>query len=155
MNKEAIEHLKIATRLDPDNSDSWYQLAAAYTHAGMNGEADLATAENYLLTGRASEAAYVAGRAARALPKGSPSQLRAMDITSVVQANMSQKGRKGQQPQDQVNQGNSTFRFESSGTSWPQSSANDRLTVDPYSTQTLPENLQYLGGSTQQTYWNK
>ena len=104
LNKEAIDHLKIATRLEPDNENAWYQLAAAYTHAGMNGEADLATAENYLLTGRAPEAAYVAGRAARALPKGSPAQLRAMDITAVVQANMSQRDRKrrgGDQGQDQ------------------------------------------------------
>jgi predicted Zn-dependent protease len=96
MNKQAIDHLKTATRLEPDNQDAWYQLAAAYTHAGMSGEADLATAENYLLTGRTSEAAYVAGRAARSLPKGSPAQLRAMDITSVVQANMSKKDRRRQ-----------------------------------------------------------
>jgi tetratricopeptide (TPR) repeat protein len=150
MNKEAIDHLKTATRQDPDNPDAWYQLAAAYTHAGMKGEADLATAENYLLSGRASEAAYVAGRAARALPKGSPAQLRALDITSVVQANMQQKGgKKRLQTEDRASgDGSPTFRFENSySPSWQHSSANDRLVVDPYATQQLPKNLQYLRGN--------
>ena len=158
LNKEAIEHLKTATRLDSQNADAWYQLAAAYTHAGMAGEADLATAENYLLSGRASEAAYVAGRAARVLPKGSPAQLRAMDITSVVQANMQQKGGKKrlQQQGDQATNGGPTFQFESNGMSWQQSSANDRLVVDPHTTQQLPKNLQYLrGNDTPPPYWNK
>lgn len=93
-NAEAIEHLEIATRRDRSNSFAWYQLALGYSRAGMFGMADLATAENYLLENRVPEAAHVARRAAKALPAGSPSQLRALDITSAIQGAMTERERK-------------------------------------------------------------
>jgi predicted Zn-dependent protease len=161
LNKEAIDHLKIATRLEPDNQEAWYQLAAAYTHAKMSGEADLATAENYLLTGRTSEAAYVAGRAARALPKGSPAQIRAMDITSVVQANMSKKDRRRQlgpleqaqaEAKAQAASANRQFYFEPTPAWQTQDVQGNGPQLRPDLPQT-PDSMRYHGAPV--PYWDR
>ncbi len=163
MDKEAIEHLKTAARLDPNNADTWYQLAAAYTHTGQKGEADLATAENYLLTGRASEAAYVAGRAARNLPKGSPAQLRALDITSVIQANMNdKKGKRLDLQNPDKPDAVEGFHFYSSGTP-PFEQQQQQQYVPSQGPQTLwqmrhPSSQQQQdlrSGYQPQSYWNK
>ena len=70
---------------------------------------------------------------------------------------MQQKGGKKRLQGDPIPGDGPTFRFESTdSTSWQRSSANDRLVVDPSTTQQLPKNLQYLrGNEVPQTFWNK
>ncbi|HKJ73925.1 MAG TPA: hypothetical protein VKA19_07395, partial [Alphaproteobacteria bacterium] len=112
---------------------------------------------------RASEAAYVAGRAARNLPKGSPAQLRALDITSVIQANMNDKKGKRLDLQDPDKPAAvEGFHFYSSGTP-PFEQQQQQQYVPSQGPQTLwqmrhPSSQQQQdlrSGYQPQSYWNK
>ena len=80
MNRDAIQHLEIATRADPDLIDGWRNLAIAYGRDQNFGMSSVASAERALRTGRREEARSHASRAERELPFGSPGYLRAQDI---------------------------------------------------------------------------
>jgi predicted Zn-dependent protease len=79
--KDAVEHLKLATHQEPDNAEAWLQLSSAYSHLSENDpKAEAALAEYSLLAGKYAEAIFHADRAAKALPRGSPVELRMEDL---------------------------------------------------------------------------
>jgi predicted Zn-dependent protease len=80
---EALEVLQNARRRDLGDATALRALATAYSRAGDQGMAGLATAERYALTGHIKDAMLHARRAAAAMPEGSPGWLRAQDILSL------------------------------------------------------------------------
>jgi predicted Zn-dependent protease len=80
---EALEVLQNARRRDLADSAALRDLATAYSRAGDQGMASLATAERYALNGNVKDAMLHARRAAAAMPEGSPGWLRAQDILSL------------------------------------------------------------------------
>ncbi len=71
-------------------------LSVAYGRLGRPGLSSLASAERALLTGRYSDAVGFSKRAAKLVPHGSPSQLRAADIQrSAERALKKKKKRRG------------------------------------------------------------
>ena len=80
---EALEVLQNARRRDLGDAVALRALATAYSRAGDQGMAALATAERYALTGHIKDAMLHARRAAATLPEGSPGWLRAQDILSL------------------------------------------------------------------------
>lgn len=89
--KAAIENLNVALRHDHTNTGAWRWLAMAYGRDNQIGEAALATAERYMLTGDFLEAGGQADRAVKLLPTGSPSALRAEDIRQAADAAQKRK----------------------------------------------------------------
>jgi predicted Zn-dependent protease len=84
--KDAIENLKLATHQEPDNAEAWLQLSSAYSHLSDNDpKAEAALAEYSLLAGKFAEAIFHADRAGKALPKGSPVQLRMEDLKAAAE----------------------------------------------------------------------
>jgi predicted Zn-dependent protease len=81
---DALENLQRAVQLAPRDPNAWRWLAQAYGRKGDVGNASLATAERYILQGRYRDAIGLAQRAERALPAGSPAQLRAQDIKNAA-----------------------------------------------------------------------
>ncbi len=77
---EALRVLKSARARDRGDPSALRDLAVAYSRAGDNGMATLATAERFALAGRAEDAVLHAKRAIKMLPIGSPGWLRAQDI---------------------------------------------------------------------------
>ena len=82
---EAIGVLERANAMDGDNAVGWQLLASAYGRQGRIGEASLASAERFLMTGNLRDAHLQAMRATRELPAGSPGQLRAQDLLSTIE----------------------------------------------------------------------
>ncbi len=82
----AIEALKTSLDQERDNGDAWRQLALAFNRAGDDGQAALASAEQYLLGGAPKEAQRFAEQALRRLTQGSPGYLRAQDIKRAVES---------------------------------------------------------------------
>jgi predicted Zn-dependent protease len=80
---EALGVLQKARSRDLADAAALRDLATAYSRAGQQGMAALATAERYALTGRLEDAMLHARRAASAMPEGSPGWLRAQDILSL------------------------------------------------------------------------
>ena len=80
---EALEVLQDARRHDLGDAAALRDLATAYSRAGNQGMASLATAERYALTGNIKDAMVHARHAAAAMPEGSPGWLRAQDILSL------------------------------------------------------------------------
>lgn len=80
---EALEVLKNARALDLADASALRDLATAYSRAGDNGMATLATAERFALSGRPEDAVLHARRALALLPEGSPGWLRAQDIMAL------------------------------------------------------------------------
>ncbi len=78
--KDAAENLRFATHDEPDNAEAWLQLSSAYAHMEDDPHAEAALAEYSLLAGKFNEAIFHADRAAKALPKGSPVELRMEDV---------------------------------------------------------------------------
>lgn len=83
-NKEAIEHLERAVRIDRTIISAWHQLAIAYGRDKRFGLSSLASAERAFLSGRIDEARGHAARAEATLPVGSPGALRAQDILNAA-----------------------------------------------------------------------
>ncbi|MDA1098770.1 MAG: M48 family metalloprotease [Proteobacteria bacterium] len=76
----AVENMRRAVQLAPDNASAWRWLGMAHGRLGNTGLASLATAERYMLTGDFRDAAGLAARAERDLTKGTPGWLRAQDL---------------------------------------------------------------------------
>jgi len=81
--REALKVLQKARDRDLGDALALRDLATAYSRAGDDGMAALATAERYALTGHKEDAALFAKRASAALPEGSPGWLRAQDILAL------------------------------------------------------------------------
>ena len=77
---EAKGHLNKALQTEPDNHSAWRLLAIAHGRLGDEGMAAYAMAEQTLLEGKLSDAAYHAGKAERLLPRSGPIWLRIQDI---------------------------------------------------------------------------
>ena len=92
----AVVRLEVAVRQDRDDARAWHLLSVAYGRLGRPGLSSLASAERALLTGRYSDAVGFSKRAAKLVPQGSPSQLRAADIQrSAERALKKKKKRRG------------------------------------------------------------
>ncbi len=81
----AIENMRRAVRLAPGNPSAWRWLGMALGRHGDIGQASLATAERYFLTGKFRDAIGQATRAERALKKGTPGWLRTQDLKTAAQ----------------------------------------------------------------------
>jgi predicted Zn-dependent protease len=78
--EEGVQELKRSLLNEPDNSVAWRLLAQAYDTQKKDGEARLATAEQYYSLGAVSEAKVFAMRARELLTKNTPDWRRATDI---------------------------------------------------------------------------
>jgi predicted Zn-dependent protease len=88
---EAERVLKAAVNKDHDNPDAWYQLGMVYAARGDIPRARLASAEQQAMTGNMIGALQNASAAERALPAGSPDELRAGDIALAARAALEQQ----------------------------------------------------------------
>jgi predicted Zn-dependent protease len=77
---EAIDQIKQAMSVEPDNALGWRLLAEAYDSQGHDGMARLATAEQNFHLGQMKDACVFALRARNLLKKDSPEWRRATDI---------------------------------------------------------------------------
>lgn len=89
--KEAVEHLKRATRAEPTYSLHWKMLGIAYGRDGDIAQSSLAFAEAAMLRGEFGEAIHHADRAAAGLKIGAPARLRAEDIKHAAQIERDRK----------------------------------------------------------------
>ena len=80
--KQALSILEKAARQDRLNPRILQDLALANARLGRTGQASLATAERFALSGRIKDAKLHAERSMKALPQGSPAWRRAQDIVS-------------------------------------------------------------------------
>ena len=78
--EEGVQELKRSLLNDPDNAVTWRLLADAYDKQHKDGEARLATAEQYFSLGAVREAKVFAMRARELLNKNTPDWRRATDI---------------------------------------------------------------------------
>jgi predicted Zn-dependent protease len=83
VNRQAIDHLRAALRLDPLNGAAYLQMSKGYGQLGETAMAQWALAEYYAAAG-SPEARRHAQRAIKGLPKGSVEYIRAVDILSAV-----------------------------------------------------------------------
>ena len=79
-NREAVGLLEKSRQRDLADPRTLQFLALAYARTGKTGQASLATAERFALSGRIKDAAVHARRAMGTLPEGTPSWRRANDI---------------------------------------------------------------------------
>jgi predicted Zn-dependent protease len=84
--ERAKEELELALQQDSDLWFGWYELAKAYNQLGLQGEAQLATAERYFTVGAYPLAVQFAYRAQQRLESGTRDWQRANDIMAVAQA---------------------------------------------------------------------
>lgn len=89
--KAAIQTLERARAADTSDPTALRDLGTAYAQTGQMGQASLATAERYALTGRWKDAGINATRAAGLLPRGSSAWLRAQDVISAAEHAQKQK----------------------------------------------------------------
>jgi len=82
---QAQVELETALRQENDDSYAWYELAEAYSRLGLQGKAQLATAERYFTLGAYPLAMQFAYRAQQQLLRGSTDWQRASDILVVAQ----------------------------------------------------------------------
>ena len=78
--ERAIVVLNDSLTFDPNNGNTWDQLATAYSRTGDTGMLSLASAERYLLEGKYQKAIFHAKRAQDFFAVGTPSYLRMEDI---------------------------------------------------------------------------
>lgn len=86
--EDAVDQLKRASALEPDNSLAWRLLGQAYASQGKEGEARLASAEYYFAIGRQEQATQFALRARDMLDRNTIEWRRAMDIVLASGATM-------------------------------------------------------------------
>ena len=86
--ERARRELELALEQDKDLWFGWYELAKAYSQLGLQGEAQLATAERYFTVGAYPLAVQFAYRAQQRLENGTRDWQRANDIMAVAQAQM-------------------------------------------------------------------
>jgi predicted Zn-dependent protease len=89
---EAEQVLKGAVGRDRENPQAWYQLGIVYGARGDIARAQLASAEQQMMTGRAREALRSAESAERGLPAGSPDWIRAQDVALQARAELERTG---------------------------------------------------------------
>jgi predicted Zn-dependent protease len=85
---EAEQVLKGAVGRDRENPAAWYQLGIVYGARGDIPRAQLASAEQQIMSGRPREALLNAESAERALPSGSPDWIRAQDVALQARAEL-------------------------------------------------------------------
>jgi len=85
---EAEQVLRAAVAKDRENPFAWYQLGVVYGAKGDIPRAQLASAEQQMMSGRPREALQNATAAERALPSGSPDWLRAQDVSMQARAEL-------------------------------------------------------------------
>ncbi len=97
---EAIDVLRSALLLEPDNSFGWFELARAYGGLDQIGMAHLATAESRYHVGAKAEANQFARRALAKLEQGTPEYRKATDIIVATQGDIPRPGagRRGEDP---------------------------------------------------------
>jgi predicted Zn-dependent protease len=83
---EAMKHLKMAIKDEPENGMAWYYLADAYARSGDDARAALATAERYYALRAYPQAMQFSQRAQKKLAEGSNDWQRANDILSISQS---------------------------------------------------------------------
>jgi predicted Zn-dependent protease len=86
--ERAKEELETALEQDAELWFGWYELAKAYNQLGLQGEAQLATAERYFTVGAYPLAVQFAYRAQQRLESGTRDWQRANDIMAVAQAQL-------------------------------------------------------------------
>ena len=84
----AEQVLKAAVGRDRENPAAWYQLGVVYGARGDIPRAQLASAEQQIMSGRPREALFNAESAERALPAGSPDWIRAQDVALQARAEL-------------------------------------------------------------------
>lgn len=94
---EAESVLRAAVARDNDNPFAWYQLGIVYARNGDETRAQLASAEQQLLTGNPGGALRSSEAAMAGLPNGTPDWIRAQDISLVARARLDQERRRGRQ----------------------------------------------------------
>ncbi len=77
---KALRLLKSSLMHDKKNSNTWFQLAIAFSRIGDLGNAELSTAERHFLTGNVKMASFHAKKSLKYLQESSISKLRAEDI---------------------------------------------------------------------------
>jgi predicted Zn-dependent protease len=77
---KALHLLKSSLRYDKKNSNTWFQLAIAFSGIDDLGNAELSTAERHFLTGNVKMASFHAKKSLKYLQESSISKLRAEDI---------------------------------------------------------------------------
>jgi len=85
---EAEQVLKGAVGRDRENPAAWYQLGIVYGARGDIPRAQLASAEQQMMSGRPREALFNAESAERGLPTGSPDWIRAQDVALHARAEL-------------------------------------------------------------------
>ena len=89
---EEAEHvLRAAVARDRENPFAWYQLGMVYGARGDIPRAQLASAEQQVMSGRPREALQNAEAAARTLPHGSPDWIRAGDVALQARAELERR----------------------------------------------------------------
>ncbi|MEJ6012103.1 M48 family metalloprotease [Novosphingobium aquae] len=91
---EAQRVLKAAVARDRENPYAWYQLGVVYAANGDLPRAQLASAEQQVMTLRFPEALRNAEAAESSLPRGSADWLRAQDIAMQARAAIERKGKR-------------------------------------------------------------
>ena len=84
LTQPALANLKIALQQENNNTFGWYEAAQAYSDAGNQPMADLATAERFYSVGGWKQAMIFASRAQKGLSEGSRDWERAQDIVAVA-----------------------------------------------------------------------
>ena len=77
---KALHLLKSSLRYDKKNSNTWFQLAIAFSGIDDLGNAELSTAERHFLTGNVKMASFHAKKSLKYLQESTISKLRAEDI---------------------------------------------------------------------------
>ncbi len=90
---EAMKHLKLSLKDEPDNGMAWYYLADAYARSGDDAMAALATAERYYAIHAYPQAMSFAQRAQGKLKEGTGDWQRANDILAVAQGEAGEQRR--------------------------------------------------------------
>ena len=88
---EAERVLRAAVSKDRENPFAWYQLGVVYGSKGDIPRAQLASAEQQIMSDRPREALQNAQAAERSLPTGSPDWLRAQDVALQARAELERK----------------------------------------------------------------
>jgi len=91
---EAQQLLSLATHQEPQNLTAWRLMSVAYGREGDEGMAAYAMAEQALLERRDTDAAFLAGKAERLLPKTGTVWLRIQDIKEQASINTPDDKRK-------------------------------------------------------------
>jgi predicted Zn-dependent protease len=86
--EEAEQVLRAAVGRDRENPGAWYQLGVVYGAKGDIPRAQLASAEQQIMSGSPRQALQNAEAAERSLPTGSPDWIRAQDVAMQARAEL-------------------------------------------------------------------